>query len=99
MVKVIAISKGYWGGMIREIGDRFAMPESEYKLTSWVRPDPDVAFGGKGDHDGDGFVGGSAPDTPRRRRRAKADETDQATSAEAQEAVGGIQPDWLPADN
>lgn len=63
MVKVRALSKGYVGGMIREQGEVFDWPEGN-KVGSWVKP---VAFGGKGDHDGDGLTGGSNP---------KDDETD-----------------------
>ncbi len=55
MVKVRAIAKGYIGGIIREVGDVFEWPEGN-KVGKWVKP---VAFGGKGDHDGDGKVGGA----------------------------------------
>lgn len=55
MAKVVAISKGYFGGVIREVGDKFEWPD-ETKLGSWVKP---AEFGGKGDHDGDGKPGGS----------------------------------------
>lgn len=57
MVKVRALEKGYVGGVIREMGDAFEWPEG-IKIGSWVKP---VAFGGKGDHDGDGLTGGSTP--------------------------------------
>lgn len=56
-IKVIATAKGYYGGMIREPGAMFRVPEDR-KLPSWVRHH---AFGGKGDHDGDGKPGGSKP--------------------------------------
>lgn len=57
MVKVRATTKGYVGGVIRETGDVFEWPESQ-PVGSWVAP---VAFGGKGDHDGDGLTGGAVP--------------------------------------
>lgn len=111
MAKVIAVEKGYWGGMIREVGDVFDMPADEAKFTQWVKPDPATAFGGKGDHDGDGFVGGSKPadEKPAKRgRKAKAetvegpeaepfaDAPEPTTIAEAQAELGTIQPDWVP---
>src|SRR5690606_29589819 len=43
MSKVIASEKGYWGGMIREIGDVFDMPEDEIKKTPWVRRHDEAA--------------------------------------------------------
>lgn len=55
MVKVRATAKGYVGGVLREPGDVFEWPEAD-KVGSWVKP---VAFGSKGDHDGDGLTGGS----------------------------------------
>lgn len=65
MVKVVATSKGYFGGEIREIGASFVVPDDiwkdEKRRPSWVKLDPQGAFGGKGDHDGDGSVGGSKP--------------------------------------
>lgn len=65
MVKVIATVKGYFGSIVRNVGDSFALPDElweDKKLRpKWVKLDPAVAFGGKGDHDGDGNVGGSLP--------------------------------------
>lgn len=70
MAKVIAISKGYFGGVIREVGDKFEWPD-DMKLGSWVTS---AAFGGKGDHDGDGKPGGSKPDdADKKPAQAKAD--------------------------
>ena len=60
MVKVVATSRGYIGLILREVGDAFDWPD-DLKLGSWVKP---AAFGGKGDHDGDGKVGGSVPARP-----------------------------------
>lgn len=57
MVKVRAITKGYVGNVVREIGEVFEWPEGN-KLGSWVKRLP---FDGKGDHDGDGHTGGSKP--------------------------------------
>lgn len=60
MADVRATTRGYVGGVIREHGEVFAWPDGN-KLGSWVEP---VLFGGKGDHDGDGNVGGSKPARP-----------------------------------
>lgn len=62
MADVIARSKGYFGGEIREVGDRFVVPDDlwndDKRRPKWCAP---AAFGGKGDHDGDGKIGGSKP--------------------------------------
>lgn len=62
MADVIAKSKGYFGGVIREVGDRFTVPDEIWndkkRRPSWAAP---AKFGGKGDHDGDGEVGGTVP--------------------------------------
>jgi len=60
MAKVRATARGYVGGVIRENGEVFEWPAGN-KVGSWVEP---VAFGGKGDHDGDGLTGGSLPSDP-----------------------------------
>lgn len=56
MVKVVAISKGYDNIAVREVGEVFDWPGE--KIPGWTRLH---AFGGKGDHDGDGRTGGSLP--------------------------------------
>lgn len=56
-VEVRASTAGYVGGELRPAGARFMWPAG-VPLGSWVKP---VAFGGKGDHDGDGLTGGAAP--------------------------------------
>lgn len=56
-VEVRAVAVGYVGGELRQSGERFMWPAG-VPLGSWVKP---VAFGGKGDHDGDGLTGGSPP--------------------------------------
>lgn len=65
MVKVVATEKGYFGSVVRELGESFNIPHEiwtdEKKRPKWVKLDPKDAFGGKGDHDGDGSVGGSKP--------------------------------------
>jgi len=65
MVKVIATSKGYFGGIVRDPGEGFNVPKEVWDVPkrrpSWVKLDPADAFGGKGDHDGNGSVGGSVP--------------------------------------
>lgn len=61
MAKVVAKVRGYFGGMIREAGEVFTVPDDR-KAPGWTRP---YAFAGKGDHDGDGKTGGSKPaETP-----------------------------------
>ena len=59
-VEVRASTVGYVGGELRNDGERFMWPAG-VPLGSWVKP---VAFGGKGDHDGDGLTGGAAPAEP-----------------------------------
>lgn len=65
MAKVVATTKGYFGGVLRDYGDSFEVPDDVWndkkRRPSWVKLDPASAFGGKGDHDGDGSVGGSKP--------------------------------------
>ena len=56
-VEVRANTKGYVEGKLRNDGERFMWPAG-VPIGSWVDP---VAFGGKGDHDGDGLTGGSKP--------------------------------------
>ncbi len=56
-VEVRSTTAGYVGGEIRPVGTRFMWPAG-VPIGSWVKP---VAFGGKGDHDGDGLTGGSKP--------------------------------------
>lgn len=65
MVRVIAKEKGYFGGAIREMGEGFDVPDDLWndkkRRPKWAKRDPGHVFGGKGDHDGDGSVGGSKP--------------------------------------
>lgn len=62
MVKVIANERGFFGGELRDAGAPFDVPDEIWddKKTrpKWVRL---AAFGGKGDHDGDGRTGGTKP--------------------------------------
>ncbi|MDK2769913.1 MAG: hypothetical protein KYX69_19620 [Sphingomonas sp.] len=68
MVKVIATQRGYFGGEIRDLGASFDVPDDLWKdkdrRPSWAKLDPRHAFGGKGDHDGDGAVGGAKAPEP-----------------------------------
>ena len=68
MVKVVANERGYFGGIVREIGAEFSVPDDLWqdksKRPKWVSLDPRSVFGGKGDHDGNGSVGGSKPSAP-----------------------------------
>lgn len=68
MVKVIATANGYFGGIYRVPNDSFDVPDElwkdEQKRPKWVCLDTSKVFGGKGDHDGDGKVGGSKPKAP-----------------------------------
>ena len=139
MAEVIATEKGYFGGLIREEGARFHLPDALWRdkklRPSWVRLDPAHAFGGKGDHDGDGNVGGSVaaavePDAAgieipadwreahHKKRKsiakqitgnepANTEDADRVIAAYlrkdelphdngVQEALGGVEPDWVP---
>ncbi len=62
MAEVIAVSHGYFGGQVREPGDKFDVPDELWadkkRRPSWAKA---AKFGGKGDHDGDGVVGGFKP--------------------------------------
>ena len=106
MVKVRATTKGYVGLVLREAGEVFDWPECD-KVGSWVKP---VAFGGKGDHDGDGLTGGSKPaDEPEGKGKKGKGKTVQAPTAEPfadapepirveneiNAATGGTEPDWI----
>lgn len=57
MANFVAKTRGYFGGMIREAGEVFSVP-ADQKPPKWARLQ---AFGGKGDHDGDGRTGGAKP--------------------------------------
>lgn len=141
MPKVVAKARGYFGGLIREAGEAFDIPD-DLAAPKWTRP---FAFGGKGDHDGDGKTGGSKPAEPPagpivipadwkngkaadRKALAKsitgeavptaadadrvieayvettkpaaepfadAPEPETAKVNDVQEAIGGVQPDWV----
>lgn len=62
MTLVRAINTGYFGGVVREPGAQFDVPDDLWadkkRRPRWAEA---VKFGGKGDHDGDGNVGGSKP--------------------------------------
>jgi hypothetical protein len=65
MVKLVATHKAYALGRIIEAGETFGYPDALWndpeRRPSWAKL---AAFGGKGDHDGDGKVGGSVPAKP-----------------------------------
>lgn len=85
MPKVVATVRGYFGGMIREAGEVFHVPD-DAKLPKWTRPH---AFGGKGDHDGDGKTGGAKqPET------AKPGKTEQQPEADASAGHVVVPADW-----
>lgn len=112
MTLVRAINTGYFGGIVRAPGDTFEVPAElwadEKRRPSWAAA---VEFGGKGDHDGDGHVGGSKPaNEPKGRTKGKRGETVEAPTAEpfadAPEPVVvpkgngvkealGTEPDWV----
>ncbi|CAA2140455.1 hypothetical protein [Hyphomicrobium sp. ghe19] len=60
MANVIAKARGYFGGVLREAGERFSISDDimkdDKRRPSWVKL---AAFGGNGDHDGNGTTGGS----------------------------------------
>lgn len=62
MTLVRAINTGYFGGVVREPGAEFDVPDELWadkeRRPSWAEA---IKFGGKGDHDGDGNVGGAKP--------------------------------------
>ena len=114
MAKVKAISKGYFGGVIREIGEVFEWPE-KIKLGKWVKP-----LDGKAEAEAEDAKpaedGGKAEDSGKagkgRGRKAKPETVDAPTAEpfadngepevaqgnDATEALGGSRPDWLPPD-
>lgn len=103
MVNVIARKKGEFGGMIRDAGDIFVVPEEIWndpkRRPKWCSP---AAFGGKGDHDNDGKAGGSK----KKPAQAKAqdaepfgDAPEPQTVAEAQAEIGGVKPDWVAGND
>lgn len=115
MVKVRALERGYYAGVVRDEGEVFDF-DGPGKRPNWTEL---VAFGGKGDHDGDGLTGGSLPADddkpvkgkakPAAKGKAKTVEAETAepfsdapepmTSLEAQKAAGGIEPDWVPKEH
>lgn len=108
MTEVIATQKGFFG-QLREVGDKFDIPDElwadEKRRPRWCAP---AAFGGKGDHDGDGKPGGAKPETAAKKKArekaeraaakagpfADAPEPVRATN-EIAEATGAIEPDWV----
>lgn len=142
MAKVRAAERGYYGGKVREEGEEFDFTGPGAR-PDWMEL---VAFGGKGDHDGDGMTGGSVPKTGGKPLTdmtvtdlrevagargidlagltkkadilaaieggaAKTDTVDAPTAdpfadapepqtlVEAQKAMGGIEPDWVPKEH
>lgn len=113
MADVVATQKGYFGGQIREENDPFYVPDEiwndEKRRPSWAKLDPAKAFGGKGDHDDDGKVGGAKhTEKPSGRAKGKKGETVEAPAAEpftdapepmtlaqATKDIGGVEPDWV----
>ncbi|OJF92066.1 hypothetical protein AX761_21745 [Rhizobium sp. 58] len=63
MVKLIALEKGYARGRIIAEGEKFSFDDEAWadkkNRPKWAKVDPATVFGGKGDHDGDGSLGGS----------------------------------------
>lgn len=102
MANVVAISKGYYGGMIRLPGDVFGMPDNEVAATSWVRP----ANGSASPVDAEPQQAEDKPAKRTRKPKAETVEAPQAepfahepeavTIAEASKELGLMQPDWLP---
>jgi hypothetical protein len=102
MVKVVATSKGYFGGEIREIGASFVVPDDiwrdDKRRPSWAKLDARSAFGGKGDHDGDGSVGGSKPGAPGSVKADAMGSTVLTPPGSAGGNAGGDEPLIVPAD-
>lgn len=111
MTLVRATAHGYFGGVVRSPGDTFEVPDELWfdkdRRPSWAEA---VKFGGKGDHDGDGTVGGSVQaDAKPAKGKGKKAETVEAPVAEpfgdapepgvakgngVKEALG-VEPDWV----
>lgn len=86
MTRVKALDIGYFGGIVRAVGDVFEVPDELWadkkRRPSWAEA---VKFGGKGDHDDDGNVGGAKPvdeeeQRPKRRGRPRAETVDAPTA-------------------
>lgn len=106
MVEVEATQRGYYGGAIRDPGDRFMIDDEimkdEKRRPSWVKL---VAFGGKGDHDGDGKTGGAKPAAEKPAKGKKAAPVEMEVFGDAPEpvrvenevnkALGSTEPDWV----
>lgn len=106
MTLVRAINTGYFGGIVRAPGDTFDVPvelwADKKRRPSWAEV---VEFGGKGDHDDDGNVGGSKPtkgkgkksdtiEAPVAEPFADAPEPEVVKSNGVKEALG-VEPDWV----
>jgi hypothetical protein len=104
MTLVRAISVGYFGGVIREPGDKFEVDDELWadkkRRPSWAEA---VKFGDKGDHDGDGKDGGSLPaDETKGKpgRKPKAEPFEEAPEPTVAKGNGvketlGVEPDWV----
>lgn len=92
MADVVAKERGYFGGAIREAGERFSVPDEiwgdEARRPRWadaVAPEPEPA----------------SPSAPAAGRVAKARAKAAPAMSEGAgvtEALGGPHPDWLPPE-
>lgn len=109
MSDVIATQRGFYGNVLREVGDRFEIEDEimsdPKRRPSWVAP---AKFGGKGDHDGDGKPGGSKPETAAEKKAREKAERSAAKAepfADAPEPIEvrgngvkealPVEPDWV----
>lgn len=101
MADVIAITRGYFGGEVREPGERFPWPDGR-DLASWVRPAGSVEFSPeavdapeavKAKHRGRGKGKPKAETVEAPEADPFADEPQ--TVADATKAIGSVQPDWV----
>lgn len=84
MANVVAIERGYFGGAIREPGDRFPIPDGR-PVPSWARlADREVAPDEK--------------PVPRRGRKPRVT-TEPVAASEDVEIMSAVEPDWLPPEH
>ena len=111
MVKVVALTRGYIGGIIREAGDEFVWPNGA-KLGSWVKvvdgeaePEADADADASADAEPETPEPEAAPKKPGRKKAETVTAPTAEPFADAPEPVrvknevndltGGTQPDWV----
>jgi hypothetical protein len=82
-MRVTATQKGYYGNVVRDVGDEFVLAEKSAFSDAWMRAIDPL------DHDGDGRKGGSKP------RRAQERETEVVPPADPAAAVDPVTGDEI----